>query len=258
MPVHTLEQGSYITELNRDGEHRWIERLLEARARGEEHQDVRRLSKFDLSASSGDPTDDTIIINESNIFLESKWTTCLFECSTSNARQCDNAWSVAIGWLQKERSQKGIDGGKEAWARDSTFGFVWIVRLDHVDSKAFGGTVYVERLRETHLVRIQTDWFPSKMFLGKILDKILWQDKILNFILPRILPMILGKNPAFLVKIPAFLAKIPTFRGKKPAFLVKIPAFVVKIPTFLGKIPAFLGKILTPSIHMINLYSKQG
>ena len=29
---------------------------------------------------------------------------------------------------------------------------------------------------------------PSKKFLGKILDKILWQDKILDLILPRILP----------------------------------------------------------------------
>ena len=36
-----------------------------------------RLSKFDLSASSGDPTNDTNIISESNIFLQSKWTTCL-------------------------------------------------------------------------------------------------------------------------------------------------------------------------------------
>eukprot|EP00731_Ephydatia_muelleri_P010558 Em0005g1144a len=102
--------------------------------------------------------------------------------------------------------------------------------------------------------------------LGKILDKILWQDKILNFILPRILRLGIAKIlvsrflPSwsrflpFLVKIPlTFLVKILTFIKapdflvnflvKIPDFLVKIPDFLVKIPTFPGKIPTFLVKI---------------
>ena len=64
------------------------------------------------------------------------------------------SYRMASEGKESERNRRR----QEAWARDSTFGFVWIVRLDHVDSKAFGGTVYVERLRETHLIRIQTDW----------------------------------------------------------------------------------------------------
>ncbi|KAL5463922.1 hypothetical protein EMCRGX_G032872 [Ephydatia muelleri] len=112
--------------------------------------------------------------------------------------------------------------------------------------------------------RLSSEEYSQQTFLGKILDLAhdswvscprLWSPN--SCLLPKI-PAFLVKIPTFVGKISAFLVKIPTFLGKIPAFLVKIPAFLGKIPAFLVKIPAFLGKILTPSIHMINLYSKQG
>ena len=76
-------------------------------------------------------------------------------------RYCDirDCYIGIVGRMASEEKESGKEP-MEARKRGLTIQPLWIGRLDHVDLKvsAFGGTVYVEQLRETHLVRIQTYW----------------------------------------------------------------------------------------------------